>query len=579
MRYGTAAALLILYISSANAQQLAMTDSANGPQKSRGTGNPYVSYSKYPSLQNPAAYIPSQCYTKTEDDGGNTHNPCYACHTTSKRPNYINDPDFQVLYDFSEDPRTNRWTNLFKDRSADVAAISDREVREYIRKSNYFDSAGRIKLSDRLTADLPKAWDFNGNGRWDGLVPDLWYNFDEEGFDRNPQGDYSGWRAFAYYPFLGTFWPTNGSTDDVLIRLPDEYRQNADGEYDHSVYKINLAIVEAMIREQDIAIEPVDEAAVGSVDLDKDGEIGIASKIVYDWAPLKKRFMWYVGKAHGLQQQGKIKIAAGLYPKGTEFLHTVRYIDFNSAGEVILSERIKELRYAKKHTWLTYSKMKDVVDSEFKERHDFPNRLRTIMGNHETGVSNGQGWTYAAFIEDAQGELRPQTYEELAFCVGCHGGVGATSDGIFAFERKLEQDQFRHGWYHWSQKGIKGLADPKRMDGKHEYSFYLEQNSAGDEFRANSEILQEFFTADGALRPDRVALMQKDISRLLWPSQERAMILNKAYLVIAREQSYILGRDATVTSPVNVHQKLDAAQPTGISPPVVAEKLFIGNGD
>jgi hypothetical protein len=43
--------------------------------------------------------------------------------------------------------------------------------------------------------------------------------------------------------------------------------------------------------------------------------------------------------------------------------------------------------------------------------------------------------------------------------------------------------------------------------------------------------------------------------------------------VIAKEQSYILGRDATVTPPENVHQKLDEARPTGVTTPVVAEKL------
>ena len=42
---------------------------------------------------NPAPYIPSQCYTKTEDAAGAVHNPCYACHITSVAPNYIDDAD------------------------------------------------------------------------------------------------------------------------------------------------------------------------------------------------------------------------------------------------------------------------------------------------------------------------------------------------------------------------------------------------------------------------------------------------------------------------------------------------------
>jgi hypothetical protein len=534
-------------------------------------------YYRFRTLINEAAYIPAQCYTKTKDNNGIVHNPCYACHTRSKRPNYINDPDFQVVYDFSEQSRKNRWANLFKDRRSHGASVSDEAMTDYIRTSNYFDQSGKLVLSDKLENDLPAAWDFDKNGRWDGVVPDLWYNFDAEGFDRDDKGRYTGWRAFAYYPFLGTFWPANGSTDDVLIRLPEVYQQDGDGNYNHDVYKANLAIVEAMVREQDIQIEPVEENALGNVDLDKNGEIGTADRVVYDWAPLKQRFMWYVGRAKSLQQEGEINIAAGLYPAGTEFLHSVRYIDFDDEGKVILSKRIKELRYARKRAWLNYSKLKDRADNEFKEKRDFPNRLRTVLGNHEVGVSNGQGWTYAAFIEDVTGDLRPQTYEELVFCVGCHGGVGATSDGIFSFERKLGFDAYRHGWYHWSQHSIQGLGDPLRADGRHEYAFYLEQNKAGDEFRGNTEIMNKFFDADGKLKKDQLGLMQNDISELLWPSKERAAMLNKAYKAIVEEQSFIHGRDSTVKPVDNVYRSLEEGQLTGIELPVFAEKLTLRN--
>src|SRR3546814_2792844 len=55
--------------------------------------------------------------------------------------------------------------------------------------------------------------------RW---IPDLdpAQGFDDTGFAR----DGSGWRAFRYKPFPGTFWPTNGASDDVLIRLPAIFR-------------------------------------------------------------------------------------------------------------------------------------------------------------------------------------------------------------------------------------------------------------------------------------------------------------------------------------------------------------------
>ena len=63
-----------------------------------------------------------------------------------------------------------------------------------------------------------------------------YFNFDNEGFDKDLKNNYTGWRAFAYYPFLGTFWPTNGSTDDVLIRLPETFWKDKNGNF--NLYKI-----------------------------------------------------------------------------------------------------------------------------------------------------------------------------------------------------------------------------------------------------------------------------------------------------------------------------------------------------
>ena len=63
-----------------------------------------------------------------------------------------------------------------------------------------------------MVLDKPPAeWDANGDGHWDGFTPDVEYAFDAAGFDHRPDGTTTGWRAFAYYPFPGTFFPTNGS--------------------------------------------------------------------------------------------------------------------------------------------------------------------------------------------------------------------------------------------------------------------------------------------------------------------------------------------------------------------------------
>ncbi|MCK5831048.1 MAG: hypothetical protein KAH20_12190 [Methylococcales bacterium] len=526
------------------------------------------------SLHNKTAYIPPQCYTKTEDKQGNLHNPCFSCHTQAKRPNFINDSNLQQTYRFTDTARKNPWHNLFKDRSQAVAQISDESMIQYIRKSNYFDEQGLIKLTKKLN-HVPKNWDYDHNRYWDGFTPDVWFNFDSEGFDHDPEGKLTGWRAFGYYPYLGTFWPTNGSTDDVMIRLAPAFRTNSKGKNDLAVYKVNLAIIESMLKEQDITIDPVDEANFDHVDLDKNGEIGIATKIHYDWAPVKQRFMWYVGQANIDQKAGKLHLAAGLYPEGTEFLHTVRYIDVDEQGNNHLSSRMKEVRYARKRFWVNYSKLKEKALTEMKEKNDFPNRLRTIRGNAEVGISNGQGWAYAAFIEDAFGELRPQNYEELVFCAGCHSGIGSTKDGIFSFQRKLPITSHQQGWFHWSQFDLKNIVEPRRQDGNYEYSHYLQQNKSANEFRNNREVQDKFFDQNNKIKPAMLNQLHKDISLLLYASEKRALQLNKSYRVIVQEQSFTEGRDATIIPSKNIHKEVEQDQSTGIKEPIFFKPLSI----
>ncbi len=537
--------------------------SAPSEDHSVGNGQGGDSELKSVTLVNKTAYVPSQCYTRTDDERGNVHNPCFTCHQDSLEPNYINDASLQLSYDFPEYALTNHWDNLFQDRSQQVAEISDEAILDYVRADNYQGPDGQLLLAERLK-NLPAAWDYENDGKWDGYLPDCYFNFDEMGFDRAPDGDYTGWRAFGYYPFPGTFWPANGSTDDVLIRLAPEFRQDSNGQFNLMVYRLNLAIVEALITRRDVAIPEVDENLY-AVDLNKDGVIGKAAKIVYDWAPLEGRHMSYVGLAKQALDEGRQQLAAGLFPLNTEFLHSVRYLDLNEHDEILLSARMKELRYARKRAWQTYFDLRAMADADRRENVSFPDRLRQVLGDMEHGVDNGMGWIYQGFIEDADGELRPQTYEENVFCVGCHSTVGAITDSIFAFPRKFAaKDAFQEGWYHWSQRDIKGLPEPRRADGEYEYTHYLRHNGAGDEFRANREIISEFFNADGSLNQAKIEALREDISVLLWPSRQRALDLNKAYRVIVREQSFIRGRDATITPPENVHREVEAAQSTGV---------------
>jgi hypothetical protein len=476
-------------------------------------------------LYNKTAYIPSQCYTKREDESGNLHNPCFSCHINSIEPNYIDDGDLQRENSFSEYSKVNRYLNLFKDRSEDIEEISDEEIESYISQNNY-------------------------SPKWN-----CYFNFDGEGFDLDSNGSYTGWRAFAYYPFLGTFFPTNGSSDDVLIRLPEEFRVNSIGEENITIYKINLALVESLIKGKDVEIEEIDERIFG-VDLNGDSNLSLASFVKYNWrkpdynistGKIFNFSMSYVGLAREKMLENSLHIAPRLYPEGTEFLHSVRYI---SEG-IKLSPRMKELRYSKKTNWNSYAQLKKSVSDDIAEREAFPERLRDILGNSQDGLQNGQGWIYKGYIEDRDGNLRVQSYEETLFCIGCHSGIGATVDSSFVFSRKFDSSAFQKGWYYWSQKDLRAVLEPKTADGRYEYSLYLERNGAGDEFRANSEVIEKFFK-DGELIESEIERLHSDITHLIYPSEERRNSLNKAYRVIVKEQSYIYGRDPHIKPIENI---------------------------
>lgn len=525
-------------------------------------------------VHNDIANIPPQCFTRTQDQAGaRVQNPCYVCHAEAPEPNQQSQPENQLSYAFpllrSAAKVRNDWTNLFTDRRSAIAAIDDQAMLQYVRQDNYRVQA-RIDLAERLRR-LPRRWDVDGDGRWNGYIPDAHFRFDGQGFDRDAQGRASGWRSFAYYPFPGSFMPTNGSFDDVLIRLPAVMRQREDGVEDAQVYALNLAIVEALLRKADITIDASDERAL-QVDLDRDGRLGTATRIVYDWAPLQKRDMHYVGRARLEQQAGRLHAAAGLFPEGTEFLHSVRYLDLDQNGAVRPAARMKELRYARKLRWLSYSDLRQQALLEAKEKTLSPDRPEQYLGDPERGVESKLGWVYQGFIEDAQGRLRPQTQEESQFCVGCHSGLSATDDGIFSFSRKLNGGPAR-GWYHWGEHPFRQLGDPLRADGKPEFAEYLMNNQAGDEYRANEELRARFFDAQNQPRAAAFAALKTDLSTLMLPSAERALLLNKAYRTIVQEQSFSRGRDPLSQPAEHVWREVEQDRATGITQALLSPRL------
>ncbi len=473
-------------------------------------------------IQNLEATVPPQCYTLT--DG--VSNPCWTCHTPSTFPNQMDDIGLQSEYAFSDQAMNNAWSNLFVDRTAEIAAIGDEEILDYVRTDNY--TALRQHLEQRTD--------------YRGYKPDLDFErgFDQHGFAR----DGSHWRAFRYKPFPGDFWPTNGSTDDVLIRLAKPFRSRG-GVEDLEIYKINLALVEAAIAAGpstpagavNYETEPLDEQRAG-IDLDGDGRLGTANLI----AALPSH---YVGDA------ADVGLVRYLYPTGCEFLHSVRYLD--PAAPSFIAKRMKELRYSRKMEMLDSWAINHRYEREYGEKEE--GRPPTFSGAPEVGLRNGFGWQLQGYIEDSDGLLRLQTHEEHQACMGCHSSVGVTVDQTFALARKLP------GLAGWAYQSIEGMADvPQQGHSQGEIATYLARVKGADPFRANEEMLARFFDSEGRLREQELQRTlpggDRDIAWLLLPSRERALKLDKAYRALVKTQTFNKGRDTVVAPARNVQRRI-----------------------
>ena len=88
----------------------------------------------------------------------------------------------------------------------------------------------------------------------------------------------------------------------------------------------------------------------------------------------------------------------------------------------------------------------------------------------------------------------------------------------------------------------------------------MERVQAGDEFRQNAEMIERWFNQDGILKYKKIEALPS-IYELITPSKERALALNKAYLSIVKEQSFLFGRDAVITPNQNVFEHIDNEVP------------------
>ena len=140
--------------------------------------------------------------------------------------------------------------------------------------------------------------------------------------------------------------------------------------------------------------------------------------------------------------------------------------------------------------------------------------------------------------------------------MGCHTTIGSTIDKTFSFARK------RDGAAGWRYVDLHGMPDaPSMGEVRGEIATYLERSGGGSEFRANDEMRRRWFHEDGSVNQAAIA-QAPDVQTLVAPSRERALLLDKAYRVLVFEQSYLYGRDPTVTPPAQVYERVGDDAPT-----------------
>lgn len=368
--------------------------------------------------------IPAQCWIET---GYGTQNACKYCHT-----DYLSEighgnafpiAEDQIIYSFPS-ANLNRilWQNIIypqniEDRLlAEGISLPDADDLDYIRQDNWLptyqkargngnklwlnhdNSHGPFALFPALNPQ--HLFPYKGNPTDNGLHGYI----DMEGFVRDEHEAFTGWRAINFFPYA-IFTPLSGSVSGIYIRLAEVF-STLNGKFDASIYAENLNILEKNI---------------------------------------KNKFhegLKYVGDA------ACIEVKKGFYPVGTEFAHPLHYVDLNADGEHgkrldgvqnthmydyefpgTRSKRVKEIRYMYKwkEVGLDDIKLADGVDG-----------YEVFYGREGQGwIDNGAGWIIAGFIENRRGDLRPQTTEELAQCLGCHAKVGNTIDAVWSFQRKL----------------------------------------------------------------------------------------------------------------------------------------------
>jgi hypothetical protein len=380
--------------------------------------------------------VPEQCWIET---GYGTQNACKYCHTDYLagigHGNRLPIGEDQILYSFPT-PGLNRipWRNVIHpeevttrlDREGiEVPHSHDPRLPSYVRADNwteaYLRARGTGDFSWNNPAERGKPMQLFPALDPRNLFPEKNPNptdggshgfVDSEGFVRDRESRFTGWRAVNFFPYA-IFTPLTGSVSGIYIRLPAEFTRQ-DGSFRLETYQRNLQLLEANIKNR----------------------------------PL--------GETHYAGDASRVPIERGFYPVGTEFAHPLHYVDLHADGDAgpspngvaggeglayefpgTRAKRVKEIRYMYKWKSVT---LEDLADPEVRGEGGYE---LFLAGDRQGWLENKAGWILAGYIEDRGGRLRPQTAEEMVQCKGCHALSGNTIDSVWSFQRKLPGDD---GW-------------------------------------------------------------------------------------------------------------------------------------
>jgi len=405
--------------------------------------------------------IPPECYL---DQKENTINSCKYCHLSGLPGALNNEADRQGAFPAAE----NLFLNVLDPARLDSLVPPESipaDLSGYLAQDNY-----------------QPALQARGGGADVGSGLGIYKYFPDLDPDQTGPDGFAnkGWRAFKWKP-SELAWPRyNGRIQQNWVRLPDRFQRSADGAYDRETYQRNLDLLVEVLR----------------------GNVGDGTYL-------------------GLAQDEKV--IPYRFPAGTEVLHYLYYLDPTQPG--MKAKRIKEVRWNIKSVPEQYNQAFFAFVGTKEKAYSLTYREGGPKAAAAYGlVYNEDGWDIIAFIEDPQGDLRPQTSQELSQCLGCHSGrMSSIIDSHWnSLQRKLPGEQG------WTLQDYQGIPDY--------YNAYLGRGETGEIF--------ENYTGDAGLMPTG-----PDGNIDFLPSAGVADALTRRYYQIVRSQSYYLGRDPKLSNP------------------------------